>query len=252
MKSKRILIVEDNNLEFKQLKFFLEEHGYTVNDFFTDSFEEALSQLTKFQPDLVLIDINLRGDRTGLALAFEIKQNYQIPFIFTSSIDDYTIVDIALELADYIHKPFQEKQILTTIKRVFRKSFEWKAPINDILWLSVLGQNNKVQDAPKYPVKLSDIEWIKTNNKLKKGTLVVKTSQDKDKPGYETRKTLGELYSILPNNFVQVSEAHIVNEKKVTKFIPISRKKKGYIYMGSQRIPVTKSYLKKLNERFNT
>ena len=251
MKAKRILIVEDSKLEYEQLKYFLEDHGFIV-DQYTDRFDHAICRLIKFSPDLILIDIQLNGAKNGLALALEINLNYQIPFIFTSIIDDDTIVDIAVEIADYIHKPFQERQVLTMIKRVFLLGSAWKAPIRDTLWLSKLGQNKKEQGVPKYPVKLSNIDWIETNNKRKKHTLAIKTNSSVDNSDYEIRKTISEFYAMLPNDFVRVSESHIVNVKKITKYVPTPRKKKGKIFIGKNEITVTNSYYKDLNHRFST
>ncbi len=84
MRRKKILIVEDQLIITMDLEYMLEELGYQVCGVST-TYEDAVSAIKSSQPDLILIDIILSGEKTGIDLAHEINKNYRIPFIFLLS-----------------------------------------------------------------------------------------------------------------------------------------------------------------------
>lgn len=88
MKTKaHILVVEDKALIYKRLKMILKEHHYSVDDY-APSVEEAIGNINKKRPDLVLLDIDLQGEHNGIYLGNLLKKEYSIPFIYVTDLDD--------------------------------------------------------------------------------------------------------------------------------------------------------------------
>jgi DNA-binding response OmpR family regulator len=102
-----ILIVEDEGLIALDLRRRLEKSGFTVV-MINDNGAEALQSVERLRPDLVLMDIRLRGDRDGIETADLIRRNFHIPVMFvTASADRETIFRARIAGPfDYIVKPF--------------------------------------------------------------------------------------------------------------------------------------------------
>src|SRR5690606_35941400 len=120
MRQKKILIVEDQLIITMDLEYMLEELGYQVCGIST-CYEDAISAIKRSQPDLVLIDIILAGEKTGIDLAHEINRTYHIPFIFLSSHADRSTIEAAKSTnpAGYIVKPFNRNDVYASIEIAF-------------------------------------------------------------------------------------------------------------------------------------
>ena len=116
---KRILIVEDQFIEAHDLQLILEKANYEVVGI-VRSVDQALEQIEIEKPDLVFLDIMLKGNRNGIDLAQILKENY-IGFIFISANSSKTILDQAKITQPYgfIVKPFREQDVLTTLEIAF-------------------------------------------------------------------------------------------------------------------------------------
>jgi len=110
----RILIVEDEVLIALSLKKMLEPI-FTAET--ANSYEEARILLSYKLFDLVLIDISLSGDKTGLDLARFINDNISIPFIFTTAFTDPTTLEkvTAIRPSAYLSKPVEKVNLVTAI-----------------------------------------------------------------------------------------------------------------------------------------
>ena len=120
----KIVIVEDEAITALNLKMDLEDLGYEVLDTI-DTGIEAIEKSIELYPDIVLMDINLKGDTDGIEAAKEISEN-GIPIIFlTANTDDLTAFE-ALKTAPYgyLSKPYSLKDLELTIGMVLRKHEE--------------------------------------------------------------------------------------------------------------------------------
>ncbi len=116
---KRILIVEDQFIEAHDLQLILEKANYEVTGI-ARSVEQALEQIEIEKPDLVFLDIMLKGNRNGIELAHILKEKY-IGFIFISANSSKTVLDQAKTTQPYgfIVKPFRDQDVLTTLEIAF-------------------------------------------------------------------------------------------------------------------------------------
>lgn len=141
---KRILIVEDQFIEAHDLQLILEKANYEVTGI-ARSVEQALDQIEIEKPDLVFLDIMLKGKRDGIELAHILKEKH-IGFIFISANSSKTILDEAKTTQPYgfIVKPFRDQDVLTTLEIAFyrqqyslesqlRQQFLLQAAITDII-----------------------------------------------------------------------------------------------------------------------
>lgn len=110
-----ILIVEDQFIEANNLRLVLEKAEHRICGI-AKSVDQALEILEEQQPDIVLLDIYLKGDRTGIDLANIIAKR-NLPFIYLSANSNQTTLDEAKATNPYgfLVKPFREKDILAAL-----------------------------------------------------------------------------------------------------------------------------------------
>jgi transcriptional regulator with GAF, ATPase, and Fis domain/response regulator of citrate/malate metabolism len=113
--STKILIVEDHFVEANALRILLEKAGYTVCGT-AMSYEQALPYLRMARPDIVLLDIFLKGELTGIHLA-KVLANENIPFIYLSANSNQSTLEEAKATKPYgfLVKPFREKDVLMAL-----------------------------------------------------------------------------------------------------------------------------------------
>jgi two-component system phosphate regulon response regulator PhoB len=123
MEKIKILVVEDEAPIQELLQFNLERNTYRVK--VVDSGEEALNVATKFQPDLILLDIMLPGT-DGLDVCKQLKATQptaHIPIIMLTALCEEADIVAGLELGadDYITKPFSPRVLLARVKAALRR-----------------------------------------------------------------------------------------------------------------------------------
>ncbi len=113
----RILIVEDDDYTAEALSSQLEYLDYTVAAVVTRG-EEAIEKALELQPDLVLMDIKLKGQMDGIEAAKQIRSHLEIPLIFLTGYADDDLLQRAklAEPAGYIVKPVQGSELHASIQ----------------------------------------------------------------------------------------------------------------------------------------
>lgn len=122
MKNIRILVVEDESIVAKDIQGTLTRLGYDVPAT-ASSAAVAYEKLEELKPDLVFLDIKLKGEEDGIHIAEHIKIKYNIPVIFLTSFVDQATLDRAkvTEPYGYIVKPFNETDLKTTVEMALFK-----------------------------------------------------------------------------------------------------------------------------------
>jgi signal transduction histidine kinase len=117
MTAAHILIVEDESIIALDIQSSLTHAGYEVVAIATCA-AEALENVAQFQPDLVLMDIRLRGEMDGVETAEKIRQNFHLPVVYlTAHADENTLNRAKItEPFGYILKPFEDRDLITTIE----------------------------------------------------------------------------------------------------------------------------------------
>ncbi len=114
---KRIFLVEDESIVAKDVEGILKSQGYEVVGI-ADTGKKALSEVEKLAPDVILMDIRIKGPMDGIDTAKEIQKKHDIPIIYvTAYADDKTLGRAKITGPfGYIVKPFQERELKTAIE----------------------------------------------------------------------------------------------------------------------------------------
>lgn len=117
-----ILIVEDENIVAADMEIRLQMLGYSVLGIAVSS-AETLTFIEKEKPDLILMDIKLKGKINGIQTAAIIKEKYDIPVVYvTAFADQDNLVRIKeTEPFGIISKPFDDKELINVIETAFHK-----------------------------------------------------------------------------------------------------------------------------------
>jgi transcriptional regulator with GAF, ATPase, and Fis domain/CheY-like chemotaxis protein len=112
----KILVVEDQFIEANDLKIILEKAGHTVLGI-AKSVEQAIRLLEMERPQIVLLDIFLKGEQTGIDLAKTLTQE-NVPFIYLTANSNESVFDLAKATNPYgfLVKPFRDKDILAALE----------------------------------------------------------------------------------------------------------------------------------------
>ena len=108
----RVMIVEDESLIARSIVASLRKMGYSVLDP-VDSAEEAIDAARALRPNLIIMDIILRGEMDGIEAAERIRNELNIPIVFLSTFsDDHTVKRAATQMPfGYILKPFRTDEL---------------------------------------------------------------------------------------------------------------------------------------------
>jgi len=122
MDKPKILIVEDESIIAMDLKMKLEQQGYNVVST-ASSADDAVHATKKYKPELILMDILLKGEKTGIEATEQILEKEEIPIIYMTG-NIHLLDDLKNKNQDYykvITKPPSEWELFDTIKQALNR-----------------------------------------------------------------------------------------------------------------------------------
>lgn len=121
MTTPHILVVEDDPKIARLIKDYLENGGYRAT--ILNRGDEALAQIRKSPPDLVVLDIMLPG-KDGMEICRETRKFSTVPIIMlTARVEEIDrLLGLELGADDYIAKPFSPREVVARVKAVLRRS----------------------------------------------------------------------------------------------------------------------------------
>jgi DNA-binding LytR/AlgR family response regulator len=246
----KILVVEDETLLAQDIALRLKQFGYEVTDT-ASSVDKAIASIAKIKPDLVMIDIMLKGEKNGIDLGESINVYYKIPFIFLTSHADKHLVELAKAVKPYAYmlKPFNDREINIAIELALA-NFANASPESQI------SQKHHYSESDNEVLQVNDGLFLKKQNHFRKVGLkeilwleaesnytVLHTQTE----SYTYSTVLGKIEEKLPEaQFIRVHRSFIVNIFAVTGFMG------NLLYIGDKQIPVSKSYQEKVFNCFKT
>lgn len=122
MAGEKILVVEDERVVARDIEKRLKKLNYTIIGSVASG-EEALIKAAELRPDLVLMDIQLKGRMDGITAAEHIRVDFDIPVIYLTAFADEDTLQRAktTEPFGYIVKPFDERDLHVTIEVALRR-----------------------------------------------------------------------------------------------------------------------------------
>jgi DNA-binding LytR/AlgR family response regulator len=251
MNNIKVLVVEDESIVSKDIQNSLKKLGYIVVGAASTG-EKAIQLAAETLPDVILMDIMLKGDMDGITAAETIKKNANIPIIFLTAYADSATLSKAkiTEPHGYILKPFKEIDLHTNIELAIYKHGKEQEIVKERDMLAQLVDN---KEGPS-----SDSIFIKANNKLikiKKSDIYFIEAL-KDYVVINTKDTRYTIHSTMKDieqkmgteNFIRVHRSFIVRLDKITSIdFP-----NLYLEDDKKMVPIGGSYRDELNSRIKT
>ena len=221
MEKAHILIVEDEWIIYDDLASFLSSKGYSVAPY-TKSYTEAINQIKEQLPDMVLLDIDLDGEKDGIDLGEKLAACYRIPFIYLSAFSDKLTLKRARRTQPETFliktKPHIDKeQLAVSIQIAVEKKQMAAAPALEKEGILAYtdyyrdATSKKCNAALKTLCLFKDILWIETDTN-KRNYLVLHTADENE--AY-FKSSLSQIKQLLPFHFVRINSGQIVNLKQV-------------------------------------
>ncbi len=113
----KVLIVEDENIVAMDIRKILTDSDYEVTSILSSG-EEAIVEVREQKPDLILMDIVLKGKMSGLDAARIITQYFDIPIIYMTALsnDDSILEARSRESYGFLFKPFSANELNIAIE----------------------------------------------------------------------------------------------------------------------------------------
>lgn len=246
MSKVRLLIVEDELLIATEMASMLQDNGYAVLEI-VDNTKDARRALEMYELDVILVDINLKGEEDGISLANYISNKYAIPVIFITSLIDSKTVNRALQSkpSAFLVKPYNDHELRIAIEVAFF-NFENKKVANTDDRIETqhshyllnqhffIKENNRLER-----VKLEDVLWIKAE-----GSYVnIATAQ---KEYLLTTDTLGSIMKKMDCPWLmRVHRSFAVNFNEVEAI------EGNNLHLNKKNIPIGKNYRSVIKRQFN-
>ncbi|MBR4982673.1 MAG: response regulator transcription factor [Lachnospiraceae bacterium] len=180
------------------------------------SFSEAITDFNKFYPDVVFVDIDLKGE-SGLECAKVMTQlNPKLKVIFATAHSEYMANAFEIYAFDYLVKPFDVERINRTLKRIKEHTLESDNAENVI---QSEKHGDKLMIKGKEQIAFIDKEDIIFIERKESSTIIV----TKDEV-YKTSVSLGSLEEKLDSkDFMRSHKSYIINLHRITKIEPYGR-----------------------------
>ena len=150
MENSKIILVEDNKIYALKIKKKLENLGYDVPTVASNG-SEAIKNINIKKPDLVIVDLELKGDPDGIETAAKINEKFITPILYLSSTEDKNFIEKVKKtnFAGYIFKPINDISLYATIENALYKSDKGNLPINSIN-IKENCKNNEISNVVKF------------------------------------------------------------------------------------------------------
>ncbi len=234
-----VLIVEDDLSFAIELDMLIQEIGYQVKGR-VDNSAEALEMLLLDPPDLVLMDIQIKGRQSGIEVAERIKDK-EIPILFISSMEEKGTYERAraTNFVGYLVKPVSKFSIRTAIELAIKNIKGGQQVVNskgavysskDFLFFKKKGVF--------YKIVIKDILYIQAD-----GDQTITHTKEQRYTSFLSLRALSEL--LTTPNFIQVHRSYLANISKATS-IDIDNQ---YINFNDVKIPFSRRMKKDLLNR---
>lgn len=207
MKTKTVLIAEDEPLAREVLRDWIQEHPQLRLVGEAADGAEALKNIGTMKPDAVFMDIQM-PEMTGLEVIRRLT--YLPEFIFTTAYDQYAVTAFELNAVDYLLKPFSRERFDAAIERLLEVSM----PSAEVFQLALKQAAERETAVLKrilvrdrghiFPLAMDEIEYLKSDEKY---TVIAAR-----KKTFLVRIALSELSARLdPDKFIRIHRSTLVN-----------------------------------------
>ncbi|MGB9803867.1 LytR/AlgR family response regulator transcription factor [Desulfofundulus sp.] len=243
------VVVDDEPLARDELKYLLSAHPECLVVGEAEDAQEALKLVAGLQPDVVFLDIQMRG-MSGCEAARQMLSFPHPPLVvFATAYNEYAVRAFELGALDYILKPFESDRLARTIERIEnlkKHAGEWAEAVERVACL-LEAKKHRLKKLPvekNGEIKLLDYQDI-IFGRAKDGSVQIFTASDTcTYPGSMTQLEA----RLNSEGFLRVHKSFLVNLNRVQGVLPWF---KGTYWLvmddpGRTQIPVSKSQVKEL------
>ena len=207
----KVLIVEDESNYADTLEMFVDGLGYEIAGVASNG-KKALDLFEEQHPDLVLMDIHLEGELSGIDLARIFQGKKQMPIIYITSYDDPETFVKAKQTGPYAYliKPFEPETLQRSIELALQHAYaEGEQVFENSEQVVLAASSFFVKDRNRLiKIGIEEILWIEVDDKY----CMLHTADRK----FTVRQSLKELAQKLdPAVFVQTHRSYIVNATEI-------------------------------------
>ena len=250
----KLVLVDDEKPAREELRFLIEQNSKIkiIGEF--SSGLQAIVDIPRLQPDVIFMDVHLK-DMDGLDVVRALQQlNVHASVVFATAYDVHAIRAFEINAVDYILKPFSSDRIKVTIDRIQQRlqpnELELSQKITRLIQeIGVKQRPRKLAATCKGRVVLIDPQELLYA--VAEGRYASLVTAEKIWP---TTFSLHEIQERLdPAQFLQTHRAYIVNLDRIKEVIPWFNSTYKIIINAesSLEIPVSRTYIKGLKERFD-
>lgn len=238
MITSKVLLVGANDDFLQHIQSMLQEVGF---DRFicTHSYLGALEMLVHETPDLLITDIVMQGNKSGVDLIQWSLEKHPVPAVIVSSVFSEEWLDrvATLSICSYLVNPLSPLNIYVALKMAYR-NFHGRAqskPMESQSMLPAKADSIFVKESSSYiRVDIQQIQYVESHENYVKIYL-------QNKRTMTIRSTMKEILDMLqPTDFVRISRSHIVRIKSIDKIA------QGAVCLQSTKLPIGKTYKEQL------
>jgi len=212
-----VLVVEDESIVSKDIQHSLKKLGYNILGASATG-EKAIELASSERPDVVLMDIMLKGEMNGIEAADRIKKDLSIPIIFlTAYADELTLSKAKLtQPYGYILKPFKEIDLHTTIEMAIYKHTKEQEVVKERDLLNSIIENKEKNKEYIFVRSNSKLVKLKTTDvfyiEALKDYVVIHTNDKR----YTIHSTMKDIEQKMGNKeFLRVHRSYIIRLDKI-------------------------------------
>ncbi len=246
MDSIRVAIVEDEFIIGQDISANLENQGYQVTGIY-ESGTEAIVGIKRDPPDILLMDINIKGELDGIETVEIIRNSWDIPFIYVTAYSDTLTLDRAKKTLPhaYIIKPFSFKNLNMAIElAVHNYSKGIRVPVSEARQYPEINEQEHISKNTIFikekgrfiKVITSEIQYLCANGSY----CEISTAKKNFTISYNLQNILGKLNSSL---FMRVHRSYAVNINEICSI------NEDELQIGEMKIPISKASRNELLDR---
>ncbi|HSH66304.1 MAG TPA: LytTR family transcriptional regulator DNA-binding domain-containing protein [Bacteroidia bacterium] len=243
MEKFKVVIVEDELIIAEDIKEILETASYEIIGI-AASAEEALQLFNTILPDIVLVDVSIKGNVDGIQLATIMREKFNFPFIYITSYTNKSVIERAklTKPYGYLVKPYKEQDVLIAVELALSNS------TMDKLKQTSVNQSNSVSNTVSddhlfirdkgglLKIKFADILFLEADGNYT--TIHLLNTK------YTLRSTLKNAEEQLPKErFFRIHKSYIINLHEITKI------DSSMVVVGKTALPIGRAYQDALMKR---
>tara|TARA_R110002050_G_scaffold109799_1_gene221358 strand:- start:89935 stop:90645 length:711 start_codon:yes stop_codon:yes gene_type:complete len=227
----KAVIIDDEPAAAENISILLDSYCPEVSILgMAHSISNGIQIIKKLQPNLVFLDISMPPEGTGFDL-LDLFPNRDFLVVFVTAHEHYSLKAIKERAFDYLLKPIDYKELITTINQLIETHFSEipEKQVNNVITLAT--------DEGVHVIQSDDIQFCKASGSYTEFHI-------KDKATIVISKPLKFAEAILTSpNFKRVHRSFLINAQAITKF---TKEDGGFVTINDTDIPVSKNYFENI------